>query len=209
MPFPLAIRSQHQLPDDLYPVVLRAGSALPVALYAGDGAVRDVAASSLVVRTQHNGHVREAASVRRGGVDVRVTDERVILVGARPTPDSILVGHVLLDWVVAVGGSTGRGLFRGDALRLVLQMDSGDYQVLTLTLDGDVDVHELAQDIARRTARRWLARESSSPLVTRWRALADAPRLTAEHGAFALHWTPSHTRVVTQVCSLERAGVPA
>lgn len=209
MPFPLAIRSPYQVSDELYPDVLRPGLGFPVALTADDGAVRDLAAGSVTIRTQHQGHMRGAVSVRRGGVSVLVTDARVILTGARPAAESLLAGHVQHDWLVAVGGSSGRGLFRGNALRLVLQMDSGDYQVVTLAFDGDVDVHELAQDIARRAARRRLAADASAPFDRRWLELAEAPRLAATDGEFALHWMPEHTRVVTQMCALERAGVPA
>ena len=208
MPFPIAIRSQHQLRDELYPVVLGPESALPVALSAEDGAIRDLVSRSMSVRLQHNGHVRDAMSVRRGGVDVLVTDARVILMGARQTPDSMLTGHVLLDWIVAVGGSSVRGLFRDDALRLVLQMDGGDYRVVTLTFDSDADVHEIAQDIARRTAARHLAARPGGVREGVWQAMAAVGRKHAADGEFALHWMPSHV-VVPDPVAPERLGVPA
>lgn len=206
MPFPLAIRSPHQLADELYPVV-RAGAGLPVALTVEDGGVRDLAARTMTVRTQNGGHVRESVSVRRGGIDLLVTDSRVVFTGARPTPDSVLAGHVLLEWIVAVGGSTGRRLFGEDALRLVLRRDNGDYHVITLVLDGDVDVHEVAQDIARRTAVRHLATHSGGARESAWRGLVGVARQSAPAGEFALHWMPTHVAVPTVVA--ERLGVPA
>lgn len=209
MPFPLAIRSQHQLPDVLYPVVTPSGAALPVLLSDEDGAVRDLTARTLTIHAQREGHVRDRLAVRRGGVDVLVTDARVVLAGARQSADSVLAGHVLLDWIVAVGGCTERGAFRGDALRLVLQFDNGDYSVVTLTFDGELDVHELAQDIARRTADRWLATHVAAPLTPRWTAMAAVAKKTAGHGEFALHWMPSHTLVVDPALTLGRIGVPA
>lgn len=206
MPFPIAIRSPRQLPDGLYPVV-RAGAGLPVVLTAADGGVRDLTARTMTIRTQNGGHVRDSVSVRRGGIDVLVTDSRVVLTGARPTPDSVLAGHVLLEWIVAVGGSTGRGLFSDDALRLVVRMENGDYHVITLVLDGDVDVHEVAQDIARRTAVRHLATHSGGSRETAWRGLTGVARQSAPPGEFALHWMPTHVAVPT--VAAERLGVPA
>ena len=209
VPFPVALRSHRLVADELYPVVNPAGSELPVVLRDEDGAVRDLRARSLTIRTQREGHVRDGIVVRRGGVDVLVTDARVILTGARPTADSILAGHVRLDWIVAVGACAGRGLLRGDALRLVIQLDNGDYHVLTLTFESDVDVHELAQDIARRTARHWLATAASAPMVSRWTSLSGAAKMTAEPGEFALYWTPEHVQVADPVSSYERLVVPA
>jgi hypothetical protein len=193
----------------LYPVVTPSGAALPVLLGDDDGAVRDLTARSLTIRTQRDGHVRERVAVRRGGVDVLVTDSRVILAGARQPADSLLAGHIRLDWIVAVGGCTERGVFRGDALRLVLQFDNGDYSVVTLSFDSDLDVHELAQDIARRTAARWLATHVAGPLTERWSALASVARQSAEHGEFALIWMPSHARVIDPALTVGRLGVPA
>lgn len=209
MPFPLAIRSPHQLSDELYPVVRSDDAGHPVALNTGDGAVRELVARSVTVRTQNNGHMRDGVSVRRGGVDVLLTDARVILVGARPTPDSLLVGHVLLDWVVAVGGSTGRGFFRDDALRLVIRIANGDYHVLTLVLQGDVDVHEVAQDIARRTAVRHLATHVGGARERAWQGLTGVAKQTAAPGEFALHWMPTHVAVPLPGLAVERIGVPA
>lgn len=209
MPFPLAIRSPHQLSDELYPVVRSDDAGHPVALHAGDGEVRELVARSVTVRPQNNGHMRDGVSVRRGGVDVLVTDARVILVGARPTPDSLLVGHVLLDWVVAVGGSTSRRFFRDDALRLVIRMANGDYHVLTLVLQGDVDVHEVAQDIARRTAVRHLATHVGGARERAWQGLAGVAKQAAAPGEFALHWMPTHVAVPLPGPAVERIGVPA
>lgn len=207
--FPLAHRTQHQRPDARFPVVAAHGSACPVVLDAEDGDVRWASMRALSIQAQREGHVRETVAIRRGAGDVLVTDARVVLVGSRPMADTLMTGHVLLDWIVAVGGCASGSRFRGDALRLVLQFDDGEYHVVTLTFEGDVDVHELAQDIARRTAQRWLGLQGASPLVRRWHALAEAERLTAEDGEFALHFTPSHTRVTAPVAGLERAGVPA
>lgn len=209
MPFPLAIRSPHQLSDELYPVVRTDDAGRPVALDARDGAVRELVARSVTVRTQNNGHVRDGVSVRRGGVDVLVTDARIILVGTRPTPDSLLAGHVLLDWIVAVGGSTSRGFFRDDALRLVIRMMNGDYHVLTLVLQGDVDVHEVAQDIARRTAVRHLSTHVGGARERAWQGLAGVAKQTAAPGEFALHWMPTHVAVPLLDPAIERLGVPA
>lgn len=207
--FPLACRSQHQQPDDRFPVVAARGSVCPVVLGADDGDVRRVELRSLSVQAQRDGHVRDALSLRRSAGELFVTDSRVVLSVSRPTPDTLLAGHVLLDWAVAVGGSTGAGRFRDDALRLVIELTQGEYVVVTATFDEAVDVHELAQDIARRTARRWLAVQGPSPLVRRWEALAEAPRLEAAPGEFALHFTPSYTRVTAPCQVLDRAGVPA
>ncbi|MDO7867840.1 hypothetical protein [Nocardioides jiangxiensis] len=209
MPFPVALRSHRLMADELYPVVNPAGSELPVVLRDEDGAVRDLEARSLAIRTQRDGHVRDGIVVRRGGVDVLVTDARVVFTGGRPAADCILAGHVRLDWIVAVGASAGHGFLRGDALRLVIQLDDGDYTVLTLTFDTDVDVHELAQDIARRTAHHWLATAASSPLVERWRTMAAAARLADEAGDFALHWMPEHLRVAAPLAAADQLVVPA
>lgn len=207
--FPVAFRSQQQAPDARFPVVAARGSACPVVLAAEDGDVRWVAVRALSVQAQREGHVRETFAIRRGAGDVLVTDARVVLVGSRPTTDTLMTGHVLLDWIVAVGGCTSGSRFRDDALRLVLQFEDGEYHVVTLTFEDDVDVHELAQDIARRTARRWLSVQGASSLVRDWETLAEAPRLVAEEGEFALHVAPSHTRVAAPAIGLERGGVPA
>lgn len=207
--FPLATRSQHQRSDGRYPIVASTGSVCPVVLDAADGDVRRAAMRSLSIQAQHKGHVRDTTLQRRGAGDLIVTDARVILAGSRPTPDSLVTGHVLLDWIVAVGGCSAGGRLRGDALRLVLQLDNGEYHVVTITFHHDVDVHELAQDIARRTARRWLAEQGSSPLASRWSELAGAERLSAPAGEFALHFTPSHSRVTAPAGALDRMGIPA
>ena len=206
MPFPLAIRSPRQFADELYPAVTPAGSPLPVFLDGWDGAVRTLAPRSLAIHTQHVGHVSEGAVVR-GDLELLVTDSRVVIVGGRPTPDSVQAGHIPLDRIVAVGGSATARPFRGDALRLVIQLDTGEYRVLTFDVGSDVDVHELAQDIARRTARHWLDVHGGGELLHTWRAVADAERLTAARGEFALHSMPEHRRVASR--GADQLCVPA
>lgn len=207
--FPLACRSPRQLPDARFPVIAARNAPCPVVLTPEDGALRSIPMRSLTVNVQREGHVRGAAWLGRGAGDLLVTDSRVIVVGDRPTPDTLMAGHVLLDWIVAVGGCAEGSRFRDDALRVVIQLDTGEYRVLTFTFAAGVDVHEVAQDIARRTARSWLASQGSSPLVRRWHALAEAAKLTAEDGEFALHWTPSHTRVAAPLGQRVSAGASA
>ncbi len=192
MSFPLVLRSPLQSGDHLRPAMSTFGDGLPVVLDEADGAVRDLTASGITVREQDNGHVRVTHRSRRA-TDVLVTDARVILVGERHA-DRLAAGHVRLDWIVAVGGSTGRGFFRSDELRLVLQHADGAYAVVTLAFDSDVDVHEVAQDIAQRAAQAWLA-TGTGPDVQQWQALASAPKLAAPEGEFALHFAPSYVRV--------------
>ncbi len=208
MPFPLTLRSPRQLADELYPAVTPAGSPLPVFLDRADGSVRDVTARSLKLRTQRGGHVRDGV-VLRGGLDLLLTDARLVITGGRPTPDSVLAGHVPLDWIVAVGGSSSGSLFRNDALRLVVQIATGEYRVLTFTFDTDLDVHELAQDLARRTARHWLEKHGGGDFAHRWHVLASAERLSAPDGEFALHAMPEHRRVPGPARGVEQLCVPA
>lgn len=206
MPFPLALRSPRQLADEFYPAVTPAGSPLPVYLDRADGSVRDVTARSLKLRTQRDGHVRDGV-VLRGGLDLLLTDARLVITGGRPTPDSVLAGHVPLDQIVAVGGSSSGSLFQNDALRLVIRIASGEYRVLTFTFDTEMDVHELAQDVARRTALLWLETHGGGDFAGRWHALASVARLHAPDGEFALHSMPEYRRVSPS--GAEQLCVPA
>lgn len=198
MPFPIVtVRSHHNDPDDLFPVISAPAADLPVVLHSDDGETLGFQAREITVRTQHDGHVRELVTVRRRGIDVLVTDARVVVSAEHAGHHGVLAGHVKYPWLVAVGGSTGNGRFDDDELRLVVQRSAGDYAVLTVGFDSGVDVHGLAQDIAQRACRLWLEMHPGvkGETAEHWAAMAEVARGDAPAGEFALHWMPEHVRV--------------
>lgn len=212
MPFPIVtIRSHHHEPDDLFPVVAAPTADLPVVLHSDDGATLGVQAREITVRAQHDGHVRELVTVRRRGIDVLITDSRVVVSSEHAGHHGVLAGHVKYPWLVAVGGSTGSSRFDDDELRLVVQRSAGDYAVLTIGFDAGVDVHALAQDIAQRASRLWLEMHPgvTSEAAEQWEAMADVARGDAPAGEFALHWMPEHVRVDNLTRPMVRFDSPA
>jgi len=198
MPFPIVtVRSRHHEPDELFPIVSSPAADLPVVMHSDDGETLSLRAREITVRTQHEGHVRELVTVRRRGIDVLVTDSRVVVTADHASPDGVLAGHVKYPWLVAVGGSTSNGRFSDDVLRLVVQRSGGDYAVMTIGFEPDADVHGLARDIARRAARLWLEMHPGvmSESADNWRAMAEVHRGKAKAGEFALHWMPEHVTV--------------
>lgn len=212
MPFPIVtVRSVHNEPDELFPVIAAPSADLPVLMHADDGETLGVRAREITVRTQNDGHVRELVTVRRRGIDVLITDSRVVVSAEHASPHGVLAGHVKYPWLVAVGGSTGNGRFADDELRLVVQRSGGDYAVLTIGFEPDMDVHGLARDIAHRAARLWLEMHPGvkGEAADRWRAAADVQRGKAKAGEFALHWMPDHVRVDSLTRPLVRFDSPA
>ena len=200
MSFPIvAVRTSHHAPDELFPLVAPPEADLPVVLHADDGHAMAVTAREISVRTQFEGRVRELVAVRRRGVEVTITDARVIVTCERAPHGSVLAGHVKYPWLVAVGGSQREGRFDDDELRLIVQRSAGDYAVLTIGFEDGVDVNGLAQEIAHRAADLWLethpdGRQENTAL---WQGIATAEKLHAAKGEFALHWMPDHIRVDT------------
>lgn len=212
MPFPIVtVRSLHHEPDELFPVVAAPSADLPVVMHSDDGEAISVLARELAVRTQNDGRVRELVTVRRRGIDVLITDSRVVVTAEHASPHGVLAGHVKYPWLVAVGGSAANGRFADDELRLVVQRSGGDYAVLTIGFEPDTDVHGLARDIARRAARLWLETHPGvmNESADRWREMAEVHRAKAKAGEFALHWMPEHVRVDSLNRPLVRFDNPA
>jgi hypothetical protein len=211
MSFPIvAVRTPQHAPDELFPLVAPAEADLSVVLHADDTGPMALTAREISVRTQFEGRVRDLVAVRRRGVEVVITDARVIVTCERAVRGSVLAGHVKYPWLVAVGGSDRRGRFDDAELRMIVQRSAGDYAVLTIGFEPAVDVNGLARDIARRAAALWLETQSdgvdeSTPL---WQALATAERLEGEQGEFALHWMPEHIRVDSLSRPAVRSDVP-
>jgi hypothetical protein len=211
MPFPIVtVRSLHHEPDELFPVIAAPSADLPVVMRSDDGETLGVRAREITVRTQNDGHVRELVTVRRRGIDVLVTDSRVVVSAEHASPHGVLAGHVKYPWLVAVGGSSGNGRFDDDELRLVVQRSGGDFAVLTIGFEPDADVHGLAQEIAQRAARLWLEMHPGvkGEFAERWESVADAARGKAPAGEFALHWMPEHVRVDSLTRPLVRFDGP-
>lgn len=198
MPFPIvAVRTPHHAPNDLFPLVAPPEADLPVVLHADDGHAMSVTAREISVRAQLEGRVRDLVALRRRGVELVITDARVIVTCEHAPHGSVLAGHVKYPWLVAVGGSQREGRFDDDELRLIVQRSAGDYAVLTIGFEDGVDVHGLAQEIAHRAAGMWLAshpdgRHENTAL---WQGVAASEKLDAVKGEFALHWMPDHVRV--------------
>jgi hypothetical protein len=198
MPFPIVtVRSHHHEPDELFPIVAPPQADMPVVMHADDGEIVSAQAREMTVRTQHDGHVRELVTVRRRGIDVRVTDARVVVSAEHSPHHGVLAGHVKYPWLVAVGGSMSNSRFSDDELRLVVQRSGGDYAVLTLGFEPDADVHGMARDIAQRAARLWLEMHPGAhdERAEQWLSVAEAQRGKAKAGEFALHWMPEHVKV--------------
>lgn len=152
-------------------------------------------AREITLRSQLDGHITELLNLRRSDVVATLTDLRVAL-AVNPTAEhGQMDGEVDLSWVVAVGGSTGKGRER-DHLRIIVQRMSGGYLVVDLGMaPEEQDVHEIAAAIARRAAEHWLVRHrgETGEVAETWVRLATAAPLQdspEDVGDYHLHWMP-------------------